>query len=200
MFFLVFLFGSCCSTGYYLSNNQKDFAGSSECQCVIQCGKSSVGTNRYAYAENPEEQRFIYEISISFNERSAVILNAFQLTNLDNTPIIAKYYVETYTRATTNTLRLGVSQKEHSEAYTRDSLSTKIDKLTWELDSLPALLRDLGERKAHRIRIMAETNKPYSKIEGLKVHYDFEVGKNRYISENIEYKWHRYTDCRPKFW
>jgi len=200
---LTFLLTSCCDTGYYLANNQKnfqDFAGSSECQCFITCGESSVGKNRYTYEENPEEERFIYEISISGNERSSVKLNSFKLTNSDNTPIEVKYYVETYTKAATNTLPLGISYQEHLEAYKRDSLSTKIDELVWELDSFPVLLRDSGERKAHCIRIKAETSKPYSKIEGLKVHYDFEVGENHYISNKVEYKWRRYWDCRPKIW
>jgi len=201
--FSLLLFTSCCDTGYSLGNEQKgtqDFAGSSECQCFITCGESTVGKNHYTYEENADEDRFIYEISISQNERSSVKLNEFKLTKLDGTPIIAKYYVKTYTKAVTNTLPSGISYKEHVKAHKRDPLSTKIDELFWELDSLPTILRDSGERKAHSIKIKAETNEPYSKIDGLKIHYDFEVGENRYVSENIEYKWHRYCDCRPKFW
>ena len=203
-FLFVFLFTSCCDVGRYLMNNQKctyDFSSSSESECFIQCHENNIArTNRYTYEEDADRERFIYEISISQNERSAVKLNAFKLTNLDGSPMLAKYYVETYTRASTNTLPLGVSHQEWSEAHKRDPLSTKIDELIWELDSLPIILRDSGEGKAHCIRIIAETNTPYYKIEGLKVHYDFEVGEDRYISKDIVYKLRWYCDCRPKLW
>ena len=200
----IFLLASCCDTGYHLVNDKKCYhditCSTSDKNNCIATAISFVAKNRYTYEEKPNERRFIYEITISHNERNAVKLNAFELTNLDNTPIIAKYYVETYTKAATNTLPSGISYQEHLEAYKRDPLSTKIDKLTWELDSFPVLLRDSGEGKAHCIRIKAETNEPYSKIKGLKVRYDFEVGENRYISNNIEYKRRRYWDCRPKIW
>ena len=204
MTIFIFLLVSCCDTGYHLVNDQKCYhditcSNSDKSNCLAT-GISSFAKNRYTYKKNPDEERFIYEITVSQNERSAVKLNTFKLTNLDNTPIIAKYYVETYIRAPTNKLPLGVSYQERLEAYIKDSLSTKIDERIWELDNLPVLLRDSGEGKAHCIRIKAETNEPYSKIKGLKVHYDFEVGENRYISNNIEYKRRRYWDCRPKIW
>jgi len=202
--FPFFLLTSCCDIGRYLMNNQKrtwDFSGSYEGQCGIFCGaESTTRQNRYTYDEEPDKKRFTYEISFTQNERSAVKLNEFKLTNLDGSPMIVKYYVETYTKAATNTLPFGISYEEHAEAYKRDPSSTKIDVLIWELDSLPAILRESGERKAHLIRIKAETNKPYYKIKGIKVHYDFEVGETRYISENIKYKQRWYLDCRPKLW
>jgi hypothetical protein len=209
LFFFAFLFTSCCDIGYLLSNNENSgqdlyyFVRDENNTYTVRCEeRSGIFGNHYTYEENPDKGRFQYRISISYNKQSAVKLNAFKLTNLDDTPIVAKYYVETFTKAETNTLPFGVSQQERDEAYKKDSLLTKIDKKNWEFepDSLPIVLRDSGERKAHVVNIYVETNEPYSEMKNLKVYYDFEVGENRFVSENIEYKWRRYCDCRPKLW
>ena len=210
LFLFVFLFTSCCDIGYALMSNKdnrrQDFTYSVRDEnntYNISCSEiSGIFGNHYTYEENPDKGRFRYRISISYNKQSAVKLNAFKLTNLDDTPIVAKYYVRTVTKAATNTLPIGVSQQEWMEAYKKDPLLTKNDEKIWEfeLDSLPIVLRDSGECKAHVVEINVETNEPYSKMENLKVYYDFEVGENRFVSENIEYKWRKYYDCRPKLW
>ena len=209
LFLFVFLFSSCCDIGYALRNKKnmsQDFYYSVRDEnntYNISCEEiSGIFGNHYTYEENQGEGRFRYRISISYNKQSAVKLNTFKLTNLDDTPIVAKYYVRTVTKAATNTLPFGVSQQEWLEAHKKDTLLTKIDEKFWEFepDSLPIILRDSGERKAHVVEINVETNEPYSKMKNLKVYYDFEVGKNHFVSENIKYKWRKYCDCRPKFW
>lgn len=206
---LVFSFTSCCDRGYVLRNKEntrQDFSfffKDDYNSYNIAIGEiSGVFEDHYTYQENPKRGHFIYKISISYNKRSAVKLNAFMLNNLDNTPIIAKYYVRTVTKASTNKLPLGVSQQELNEVYKKDSLLTKNEEKFWEFepDSLPIILRDSGEYKAHVIDINVETNEPYSKMKDLRVYYDFEIDNKRFVSKDIRYKWSRYCDCRPKLW
>ena len=124
------------------------------------------------------------------------------IVNDDGTPIAAKYYVTSDTKAPTYSLPDNATWQEHMEAYKKDSLSVKIDRKTWDIniDSLPIVLREEGEGKAHHIRIYAETNEPYSKMKNLTIYYDFEVGEERFVSKKIKYKWRMYIDCRPKWW
>ena len=189
-FLFVFLFTSCCEIGYALRNKEnkgRDFYYSvrdenNAINYIISCEEiSGIFRNHYTYEKNPDERRFQYRIEIMHNKRSAVKLNAFKLTNLDGTPIIVKYYVETHTHDT-------VTNKTIREIYELD------------IDSLPIVLRDSGVYKASPIRINVETEEPYSQMKNLSVYYDFEVGENHYVSENIKYKWRKFCDCRPKLW
>lgn len=184
LFIFISFFSFCvfilyCNFGYSLTNNKKtqtDLIYSVDNNYVIWCQVSSrsIIRNHNTYKENPDELRFIYEILVTHNNRSAVKLNEFNLTYLNGSPLYAKYYVET---------------------FTKDSITNNNVEQFWELKNLPIVLRDSGEYKAHYVRIFAETAKPYSKLKSLKVHYDFEVGNNRYKSDNVEYKYHWHCDC-----
>ena len=203
----LFLFSNCmmCDIGLSLMNSKRtyfDLYYYNEGNYRVKSVESSSSMNRYVYEKDNERARFKYYIVIAENKRSAVKLNAFKLTNLDGTPIAAKYYVTSDTNAPTYSLPDNATWQEHMEAYKKDSLSVKIESKTWDIniDSLPIVLREEGEGKAHHIRIYAETNEPYSKMKNLTIYYDFEVGEERFVSKKIKYKWRMYIDCRPKWW
>lgn len=175
LLFLVFILY--CRFEYSLTNNHKtrtDLVYAEKDEYVIWCQVSSLYKNYYTYSENSDEMRFIYEIDVTHNNRSSVILNDFKLTNMDNSPLLSEYYVKT---------------------FTKDSITNENIEQVYKLKKLPIVLRDSGEYKAHCIKIFAETTKPISKIKSLKVQYDIEVGGKRYFSDNIEYKYHCHCSC-----
>jgi hypothetical protein len=198
---------SCCAIGKSLENKQANKQNYffdyyyHDNEYTISCGNIyRPKKNRYTYEEDSDKERLWYTITISGNERSSSIkLNDFRLTNLNDTPMVAKYFVETFTKATTNTAPFGITYEEYMEMRRNDPHSVAIDRDIWEIENLPVVLPEADERKAHVVYIVAETNIAWYKINGFKVYLDLEVGENRHISNNILYKRYWGIDCRPKF-
>ena len=201
----VFLFSSCimCDIGQNFVNSkgrEQDFFYVNKGNYTIECGEWPL-SNRFEYEDENDCKRFTYAIRISLDERDAIKLNAFELKYLDGTAVEVKYGVETYTQIVTDTIPNNISQNKYVEIYNKDTFPVKIEHKKWDIDidSLPIVLRESGEVKAHCIEIFAETIEPWYKMKKLKVYYDFEVGEKRFISKKIKYKWRVYLDCRPKW-
>ena len=163
---LAFSVSSCIEPNYVFSKKDwyaYDLYGYSDfCEIIRADGKIYYS----------KQDTFRYLITIyNIEPNVTVVLNSFKFTDKDNNPISAEYYVKTATDTVDAKVR-----------YERHILRKKI-----EIDTLPMTLRDSLD-KTYSIEICAKTDVQIKDLQVVRVGYDFQVGDQQYIRDNIIYK------------
>jgi len=121
------------------------------------------------------QDTFRYFIVIHDKEPNVTfVLNSLQFTDKENKTIPIKYYV----RTVTDTLGKAVPSVK------------KFVHKEFDVDTLPFVLPDSGLYNIHSttIEILAETHAQIKDLQVVKVEYDFQVGDQQYVRDNIIYK------------
>jgi len=171
-----------CDIRYDLGNANKDFTDiedfSNEKLYGIRFGVET-GKDVYKYINDSLNPRLQYQFSISTPSMPLVKLHSFSFTReKDGDTIPYKLHYKTNLQ------------------YKKDSTYVPYT----EIASLPFSIDTSLIGKRNTLKIIAECSQSYYETKKkIYISYDIEVGDERIIKKNIEYKRRWQIDCRPKW-
>lgn len=169
-----FILQSCCNVFYSLLNDKKsycDYSGFSVNKYNLFDFGLGVREDLYKYKNDSLHPRLKFIFGISAPKLPLIKLNSFSFTQEKNKDTIPmKLYYES--------------------AYI----------VPISIDSLPIIIEiDSVNRKHLGFRIVSECNETYNETKKIYINYDIEIGNERIVRKNIEYKRRLQIDCQPRW-